>query len=175
MLYSGRHPSIKDGIGFQQGSNVKLNAPKRLSNFVKGKAPMAQDNEGYILYPTGYPEHQIRRIHARKSHYVSHHAFMSKNEASSSRQSTHVKLPKRKTLTSSNETNVSFKTFGASYVLKRPNPLGLKCDTITSPRRLVNTFIHQMIPDLLKRDKPIKVAINFKSWSTTWDKSSEWG
>jgi hypothetical protein len=35
--------------------------------------------------------------------------------------------------------------------MKRPNPLGLKCDTITSPRRLVNTFIHQMIIDLLKR------------------------
>jgi hypothetical protein len=60
-------------------------------------------------------------------------------------------------------------------VMKRPNPLGLKCDTITSPRRLVNTFIQQMIPDLLKRDKPIKVAINFKSWSTTRDISSEWG
>jgi hypothetical protein len=60
-------------------------------------------------------------------------------------------------------------------LLKRPNPLGLKCDIITSPRRLVNTFIHQMITDLLKRDKPIKVAINFKSWSTTWDISSEWG
>jgi 3D (Asp-Asp-Asp) domain-containing protein len=40
MLYSGRRPGIKDGIGFQQRSNVKLNAPKRLSNFVKGKAPM---------------------------------------------------------------------------------------------------------------------------------------
>jgi hypothetical protein len=26
MLYSGRRPSIKDGIGFQQGDNVKLNA-----------------------------------------------------------------------------------------------------------------------------------------------------
>jgi hypothetical protein len=51
MLYNGRRPGIKDGIGFQQGSNVKLNAPKRLSNFVKGKAPMVQDNEGYILYP----------------------------------------------------------------------------------------------------------------------------
>jgi hypothetical protein len=38
MLYNGRCPGIKDGIGFQQGSNVKLNAPKRLSNFVKGKA-----------------------------------------------------------------------------------------------------------------------------------------
>jgi hypothetical protein len=40
MLYSGRRSVIKDGIGFQQGSNVKLNAPKKLSNFVKGKAPM---------------------------------------------------------------------------------------------------------------------------------------
>jgi chromosome segregation ATPase len=39
MLYNGRRPGIKDGIGFQQGDNVKLNAPKKLSNFVKGKAP----------------------------------------------------------------------------------------------------------------------------------------
>jgi chromosome segregation ATPase len=39
MLYNGRCPGIKDGIGFQHGSNVKLNASKRLSNFVKGKAP----------------------------------------------------------------------------------------------------------------------------------------
>jgi hypothetical protein len=51
MLYNGRRPGIKDGIGFQKGDNVKLNAPKKLSNFVKGKAPMAQDNEVtfYIL------------------------------------------------------------------------------------------------------------------------------
>jgi hypothetical protein len=41
MLYNGRCPGIKDGIGFQQGDDVKLNAPKRLSNFVKGKALMA--------------------------------------------------------------------------------------------------------------------------------------
>jgi hypothetical protein len=34
MLYSGRRPGIKDGIGFQQGDNVKLNAPKKLSKFV---------------------------------------------------------------------------------------------------------------------------------------------
>jgi hypothetical protein len=117
MLYNGRRPGIKDGIGFQQGSNVKLNAPKSLSNFVMGKAPMAQDNEDYILYPVGYPEHKIRRIYARKSHYVSHHAFMYKNEASSSRQSTHVKFPKKKTPTASNESNISFKTFDAAYVL----------------------------------------------------------
>jgi hypothetical protein len=40
MLYNGRRRSIKDGIGFQQGNNVKINAPKRLFNFIKGKAPM---------------------------------------------------------------------------------------------------------------------------------------
>jgi hypothetical protein len=90
MLYNGRRPGNKDGIGFQQGDNVKLNAPKKLSNFVKGKAPMAQDNEGYILYSAGYPEHKIRRIHAKKSHSVSHHAFMYRNEASSSRHTTHI-------------------------------------------------------------------------------------
>jgi hypothetical protein len=122
MLYNGRRPDIKDGIGFQQGSNVKLNAPKRFSNFVKGKAPMVQDSEGYILYPANYPGHKIRRIHARKPHTVSHHAFMYKNEASSSRQSTNVKLPKRRTSATSNEHNVSFKTFDASYVL--PNKSG---------------------------------------------------
>jgi hypothetical protein len=117
MLYSGRRPGIKDGIGFQKGDNVKLNAPKKLSNFVKGKAPMVQDNEGYILYPAGYPEHKIRRIHSRKSHSGSHHAFMYKSEASSSRQSTHAKMPKKKTTIASNEPIISFKTFDASYVL----------------------------------------------------------
>jgi hypothetical protein len=115
MLYSGRRTGIKDGIGFQQGGNVKLNAPKKLSNFVKGKAPMAQDNEGYILNPAGYLEHKIRRIHAKKTH--SHHAFIYKNEASSSRRSTHDKMPKKKTHIASNEPNISFKTFDASYVL----------------------------------------------------------
>jgi hypothetical protein len=95
MLYNGRRPGIKDGIGFQQGGNVKLNAPKKLSYFVKGKAPMVQDNEGYILYPAGYLEHKIKRIHSRKPHSGSNHAFMYKNEASSSRQSTHAKLPKK--------------------------------------------------------------------------------
>jgi hypothetical protein len=117
MLYNGRRRGINDGIGFQQGDNVKLNAPKKLSNFVKGKALMVQDNEGYILYPAGYPEHKIRRIHSRKSHSGPHHAFMYKSETSSSRQSTHAKLPKKKSPIASNEPNISFKTFYASYVL----------------------------------------------------------
>jgi hypothetical protein len=117
MLYSGRRPGIKDGLGFQKGDNVKLNAPaKRLSNFVKGKAPMPQDNEGYILYPAGYPESKIRRIHSKKSHSSPNHAFMYKGETSSSRQSTRAKLPKNKTLIASNDSNIAFKTFDASYV-----------------------------------------------------------
>jgi hypothetical protein len=105
MLYNGRRPGIKDGIGFQQGnqSNTKLNAPKKLSSFVKGKAPMVQDREGYILYPANYPEHNIRKIHARKPHNISHHAFMYKNEASSSRHTTQIKMPKRKITNASNE------------------------------------------------------------------------
>jgi hypothetical protein len=116
MLYNGRRPGIKDGIGFQQGSqsNIKLNAPKnRLSNFVKSKASMVQDREGYILYPRNYPEHKIRR----KSHIVSHHAYMYSNEASSSRHSTHIKMPKKKVVHASNEHSISFKTFDASFVL----------------------------------------------------------
>jgi hypothetical protein len=118
MLYSGRRPGIKDGIGFQKGTNVKLNAPpKRLSNFVKDKAHMPQNNEGYILYPVGYPESKNRRIHSRKSHSGPNHAFMYKGETSSSRQSTRAKLPKKKTPNASNELNISFKTFDASYVL----------------------------------------------------------
>ena len=109
--------TLRMGIGFQQGNNVKLNDPKKLSNFVKGKAPMDQDNKGYILYPPGYPEYKIRRIRCRKSHSSSHHAFMYKSEASSSRQSTNVKLPKKKSPIASNDHNISFKTFDASYVL----------------------------------------------------------
>ena len=78
---------------------------------------MVQDSEGYILYPANYPEHKIRKIHARKPHTISHHAFMYKNEASGSRHTTHVKMPRKKIPAASNEHNVSFKTFDASYIL----------------------------------------------------------
>jgi hypothetical protein len=120
MLYNERCPSIKDGIGFQPGSqsNIKLNAPRnKLSNFVKGKAPMVQDREGYILYPENYPEHKIRKIHAKKPHSVSHHAFIYSNEASSSSHTTHIKMPKKNIVNASNEHSISFKTFDASFVL----------------------------------------------------------
>jgi hypothetical protein len=84
-----------------------LMPPKnKLSNFVKGKAPMVQDREGYILYPENYPKHKIRKIHVRKTHTVSHHAYMYSNETSSSRHSTHTKMPKKKISNASNEHNI---------------------------------------------------------------------
>jgi hypothetical protein len=77
---------------------------------------MIQDREGYILYPENYPEHKIRRIHDRKSHSVSHHAFIYTNEASSSRHSTHIKMPKRK----------------IANVAEQPELFQLKCPSRTS-------------------------------------------
>jgi hypothetical protein len=59
---------------------------------------MVQDRGGYILYPANYHEHKIRKIHARKPHTISHHAFMYKNGASNCRHTTHVKMPKKKIL-----------------------------------------------------------------------------
>jgi hypothetical protein len=120
MLYNGRCSGIKDGIGFQQGSqsNIKLNAPKtRLSNFVKGKAAIVQDRESYILYPKNYPKHKIRKIHGRKSYIISHHAYMYSNESSNSRHSTNIKMLKKKIVSASNEHSILFKTFDSSFVL----------------------------------------------------------
>jgi hypothetical protein len=120
VIYNGRCPGIKDWIGFQpeNQNNIKLNAHKnKISNFVKGKALMVQDRECYIFYPENYPEHKIRRIHAKKSHFVSHHAFIYSNEASSSRHTTHIKMLKKKIVDASNEHSISFKTFDASFVL----------------------------------------------------------
>jgi prefoldin subunit 5 len=39
MLYNGRRPGIKDGIGFQQGSNVKLNALRNFLTLLRAKLP----------------------------------------------------------------------------------------------------------------------------------------
>jgi prefoldin subunit 5 len=117
MLYNGRRPGIKDGICFQKGSSVKLNAPKYCLILLRVKLPWFRIVRVTFLYPANYPEHKIRKIHPRKPHNVSHHAFIYKNEASSSRHSTHVKMPKKKTSTASNEHNISLKTFDASYVL----------------------------------------------------------
>jgi hypothetical protein len=103
MLYNGRRSGIKDGIGFQQGSqsNTKLSAPR--TNYI-------------TLLRVRLP---WLKIHARKTHTVSHHAYMYRNEASSSNRSTHIKMPKKKIANASNEHSISFKTFDASFLLTR--------------------------------------------------------
>jgi hypothetical protein len=104
-------------------SNLEAKATSNLMpmetrfNFIKGKTPVVQDREGYILYPKNYPEHMIRIIHAEKSHPTTHHAYIYSNEASSSRHTTHIKMPKKKIIDASNEHSISFKTFDASFVL----------------------------------------------------------
>jgi hypothetical protein len=42
---------------------------------------------------------------------------MYSNEASNSRHSSHIKMPKKKSANASNEHSISFKTFDASFVL----------------------------------------------------------
>jgi hypothetical protein len=117
MLYNGRRPGIKDGVGFQPGGkdNTKINAQgKKVPQFVKGKAPIISDDNAYIVYPKNY-----HAKHAKNAH-VHHHAYIYGNEASSSRHSTsHVKTSKmpKKNVYASTEPRLSFKTFDASYVL----------------------------------------------------------
>jgi hypothetical protein len=78
---------------------------------------MVQDRKGYILYPKNYHEHKIRRIHAKQSHPIAHHAYIYSNEASSSIHTTHIKMPRKKIVDASNEHSISFETFDRSYVL----------------------------------------------------------
>jgi hypothetical protein len=66
-----------------------------------------------------YPEHKVRKIHAKKLYSISHHALIHNNEASSSRHTTHIKMPKKKIVNASNEHRISFKTFDASFVLTK--------------------------------------------------------
>jgi hypothetical protein len=116
MLYSGRHPSIKDGIGFQQGGNVKLNAPKRLSNFVKAKAPMAQDNKGYILYQLVISSTRLGEFMLRRLTLFPIMLLCIRVRLLALGIPPMLKCLKKSPI-ASNEPNVSFKTFDASYVL----------------------------------------------------------
>jgi hypothetical protein len=108
MLCNERRPDIKDGIGFQQGNqnNTKLNAHNKLSKFVKGKAPMVQDREGYILILL-----TILSTKLGKSMLENLTLFLIVLLC------IRMRLPKKKIPNASNEHNISFKTFDASYVL----------------------------------------------------------
>jgi hypothetical protein len=91
---------------------------ERLKSFLLSKGfKMGSVDKTLFLLKHKNDTHKIRKTHAKKSHYVSHHAFIYSNEASSSRHTTHIKMPKKKIVDASNEHSISFKTFDASFVL----------------------------------------------------------
>jgi hypothetical protein len=76
MLYTGRRPGIKDGVGFQPGDkyNTKTIAQgKKVSNFVKGKARIKNDDSAYIIY---HKSHHARAKNAHVHHSAANHAYI---------------------------------------------------------------------------------------------------
>jgi hypothetical protein len=125
------------------------------------RLPWVQDREGYILYRENYPKHKIRKIYARKPHFVSHHAYMYSNEACSSRHPTHIKMPKKKIANASNEHCISFKTFDASFVLtNKSDKVVAKYvgDKHKSPKTCV--WVPKVLVSNVKRPKTIWVPNN---------------
>jgi hypothetical protein len=104
MLYSGRRPGIKDGIGFRQGSqsNIKLNALRTdFLTLLRVRLPWFRIERVtfYILrtiLSTKLGKFMLENL------IVSHHAYMYSNETSSSGHSTHIKMPKKKIVDASN-------------------------------------------------------------------------
>jgi hypothetical protein len=117
MLYSGRHPGIKDGIGFKQGDNVKFNALlKDYLTLLRARLPCLKITRVTFYTLPVIPSTKLGEF-ILGSLTLALIMLMYKSEASNSRQSTHAKLPKKKTPIASNEPSISFKTFDASYVL----------------------------------------------------------
>jgi hypothetical protein len=65
MLYNGRHPGIKDGIGFQQGSNVKLNAPKNCLTLLRAKLPWFRITRAIFYILLVIPNTKLREFMLR--------------------------------------------------------------------------------------------------------------
>jgi hypothetical protein len=83
---------------------------------IKGKAPIVQDHDSYIIYPKN--DHtKIAQAHNSNVH----HAYVTKAKASHSKHfDSHAKIsqiPKKKIKNAPNEPHMSFHTFDASYVL----------------------------------------------------------
>jgi hypothetical protein len=120
MLYNGRHPDIKDGIGFQQESqsNIKHNAPRTDSLILlRVRLPWFMIERVIFYILKTILSTKLGKLMLENLILFCHHAYMYSNEASSSRHSTHIKMPKKKIVNASNEHNISFKTFDASFVL----------------------------------------------------------
>jgi hypothetical protein len=86
---------------------------------------------------------------------------MYSNEASSSRHSTHIKMPKKKIANASNEHSISFKTFDASFALtNKPGKVVVKyvSDKHMSPNTCV--WVPKVLVSNVKGPKTICVPKN---------------
>jgi hypothetical protein len=90
---------------------------------------------------------------------------MYKSETSSSKQSTHVKLPKKKTPTASNEPIISFKTFDASYVLtNKSGKVVAKYVGAKHKGSKTCVWVPKMLVSNVKGPKPVWVPKNKACW-----------
>jgi hypothetical protein len=101
--------ALVSNLGAKTTSN-SMPIETRFPSLLRARLPWCKIEKVTFLYPENYPEHKIRKIHAKKTHLVTHHAYIYINEASSSIHTTHVKMPKKKIVDASNEHNISFKT-----------------------------------------------------------------
>jgi hypothetical protein len=110
-LYSGRRLGIKDDIGFQQGDNVKLNAPRNYLILLRVRLPWLRITRAIFYILLVIPS-------------ISLGQFMLENLIMFRTMLLFIKMrllalgnQHMLTPTASNEPIVSFKTFDASYVL----------------------------------------------------------
>jgi hypothetical protein len=119
MLYNGRHPSIKDGVGFETRGkeNTKINVQgKKFLQFVKDKAPIVHDDDAYIIYSKNYHAHvkNAKVTHVHHSNASSSKAFRYRHIDSHGK---FARLPKNKVKNAPTGSHLSFHTFDVSYVL----------------------------------------------------------
>jgi hypothetical protein len=135
----GRHPSIKDGLGFQKGTKNLTSQRTSNLNKEKGKAPMAsssQKNHAYLYKKTPNVAHHDRcHNHATLPTYHDSHAMFATSSShahgrSRPRHSHVVSHPPRKVCTGP---TTIYQTCNASFVLSCKNAkvvarkLGSKC------------------------------------------------
>jgi hypothetical protein len=86
---------------------------------------------------------------------------MYKNEASSSRHSTHIKMPKKKIANASNELSISFKTFDASFVLtNKSGKIVLKCVGVKHKSPKTCVWVPKVLVSNMKGSKTVWVPKN---------------
>jgi hypothetical protein len=120
MLYNGRRPALRMALASNKGAKAISNLMPLKTDYLtllRARLPWSRIEKVTFYILKTILSTKLKKFHARKTYIVSHHAYMYSNKASSSKHSTHIKMPKKKTVDASNEHSISFKSFDASLVL----------------------------------------------------------